>query len=409
MRQTKGSFVRPIQRFFRFVDARPDCAACRSLRDVTIASHAESSAVCREEPCLPYNRGMNHLDILIPFALPPPELATDLVRELKAPSLALLISRSKATAIECDEQMRELLPHEAWLSRQLGLAHAPSSDISNSPHIAIAAMQSLGVERDEGYWFVLNPVHIHIARDHLVLTDQRQLNLSEEQSRGLFNIAQPLFEESGKSLVYGNSSNWFMRADDWSELRTCTPDAACGHNIDLWMPKGKNEREWRKLQNEVQMHWHGHAINEERESRGMKPVNSIWLWGGASAAMHGIRPQHDACFIAGGWKDTFGVLNGTRIHPQSASKVIDASGKRGLLCLDTLIEPVLAHDWSNWLQHMQQYDTEWFAPLHAALKSGKIGTISIIASRHATMVIYNVSRHSLRKFWVKPSLMPLSL
>ncbi|HEV2612743.1 MAG TPA: hypothetical protein VGU61_20955 [Noviherbaspirillum sp.] len=356
---------------------------------------------------MPYNRGMNHLDILIPFALPPAELAADLIRELKAPSLALLIARSKATTIDCGEQIRELLPHEAWLSRQLGLADGDRSDISNSPQVAIAAMQSFGVGQNDGYWFVLNPVHIHIARDHLVLTDQRQLHLSDEQSRELFDIAQPLFQESGKSLVFGNSSNWFMRADDWRELRTCTPDAACGHNIDLWMPKGKNEREWRKLQNEVQMHWHGHAINEERESRGMKPVNSIWLWGGASAARDSAKHQHAACFNAGGWMDAFGMLSGTRIHHQSVSKVIAAPGERGLLCLDTLIEPVLAHDWSNWLQRMQEYDADWFAPLHEALKSGKIGTISIIASRHAKMAIYNISRHSLRKFWVKSSLMPL--
>ncbi len=350
---------------------------------------------------------MDHLDILMPFALPPPELATDLLRELEAPSLALLISRSKANTIDCDEQMPEMLPHEAWFSSQLGLMDRSSPGNSNSPHVAIAAMRSLGIAQDGGYWFVLNPVHIHVARDHLVLTDQRQLRLQEEQSRALFDIARPLFEESGRPLVYGNSSNWFVRADDWNNLQTCTPDAACGHNIDLWMPKGKRARDWRKLQNEVQMHWHGHAINEDRESRGLKPVNSLWLWGGASADMHPVNIPHDTHFGMGEWTDALGMSSGPRMHCASAFDLIAATGARGLLRLDTLIEPVLANDWSSWLQHMQQYDTDWIAPLHEALKSGKIDTISIIASHHARLAIHNISRHSLRKFWVKPSLLPL--
>ncbi|WP_334186510.1 hypothetical protein [Noviherbaspirillum sp.] len=268
-------------------------------------------------------------------------------------------------------------------------------------------MKAIGMAMPDGFWFVLNPVHIHIARDHLVLTDQRQLHLSEEQSRALFDIARPLFEESGKPLLYGNSSTWFVRADEWSELRTCTPDATCGHNIDIWMPKGKGERDWRKLQNEVQMHWHGHPINEERESRGMKPVNSLWLWGGASAAMRLVANPYDAVFNMGGWTDALGMSTGIDRQAGSASTIIAEAGTRVLLSLDTLIEPVLAHDWSNWLQHMQLYDAGWIAPLHEALKSGKIGTISIIASGHAKTVTFIVSRHSLRKFWVKPSLMPL--
>jgi hypothetical protein len=351
---------------------------------------------------------MNHLDILIPFALPPPELATDLLRELKTPCLAMLISRAKAVVLDHDEQMRALLPHEAWVSRQLGLIDSASFDSPNSPSVAIAAMKAIGMAVPDGFWFALNPVHIHIARDHLVLTDHRQLHLSEEQSHALFDIARPLFEESGKLLLYGNSSTWFVRADDWSDLRTCTPDATCGHNIDLWMPKGKGERDWRKLQNEVQMHWHGHPINEERESRGMKPVNSLWLWGGASTAMRVAATPYDVFFNMGGWTDALGMSTGLNRQAGSASTVIAATGTRGLLSLDTLIEPVLAHDWSSWLQQMQLYDADWIAPLHEALKSGKIGTISIIASGHAKIAVFNASRHSLRKFWVKPSLMPLS-
>ena len=42
---------------------------------------------------MPYNRGMKDLDILLPFGLPPPDTARDLIRECRAPSLAMLLAR----------------------------------------------------------------------------------------------------------------------------------------------------------------------------------------------------------------------------------------------------------------------------------------------------------------------------
>ncbi len=229
---------------------------------------------------------MSHIDILLPFALPPPELVPDLLRVLKAPAFATLLSRaaidkpsSQASAFDA---FSRTLPHEAWLSGQFGLDNAPGTE--TSPPIATAAMKMFGLTPDEGVWFMLQPVHIHIARDHLVLTDQRHLALSEPESHTLFDSAKPLFDEVGKTLLYGDAKTWFMRADDWATLQTSTPDAACGHNIDIWMPKGQGERDWRKLQNEIQMHWHIHPLNEERESRGDKTVNSLWCWGAADAA-----------------------------------------------------------------------------------------------------------------------------
>lgn len=37
---------------------------------------------------LPYNRGMTQLELLLPFAMPPAEMARDLLRELNMPALA---------------------------------------------------------------------------------------------------------------------------------------------------------------------------------------------------------------------------------------------------------------------------------------------------------------------------------
>src|SRR5690606_10769345 len=153
-----------------------------------------------------------------------------------------------------------------------------------SPSLGTALAHAANLPVAQGCWFVLQPVHIHIARDHLVLTDPRQLQLEESHSCTLFDIARPLFEEVGKTLLWVDAATWLLRADDWQALHTASPGAACGHNVDIWMPQGEQARDWRRLQNEVQMHWHGHAVNDERAAQGQRPVNSIWLWGGGDVA-----------------------------------------------------------------------------------------------------------------------------
>ncbi|HEY0846310.1 MAG TPA: hypothetical protein VGE12_13150 [Noviherbaspirillum sp.] len=349
---------------------------------------------------------MNQLDILIPFSLPPAEMATDLFRELNMPAFATLISRTRSASLgrtETFDGFQRALPHETWLARRFGVA-APGAN--TSPPIAYALMRSLGIEADTGTWFVVQPVHIHIARDHLVLTDPKQLAASEPESRTLFDIAQPLFEEAGKVLKYGNASHWFVRADDWSGLQTATPDAAFGHNIDIWMPKGAGERDWRKVQNDVQMHWFNHSINAQRESSGRKTVNSLWLWGGSPAAEM-LSETYDCAFNLDGWLTAFSQCVPRHTTAANAGEFFAAGPSHSLLVLDTLLEAALASDWAIWLERMRTLETEWFMPLLHGLKSGRLDEVTFVLTHDTHISRFTATRSSLRKFWVKPTLTTL--
>lgn len=351
-----------------------------------------------------YNHGMSQLDILLPFGLPPPEFAKDLLQQCKTPAFALLLARAKAIQSETFDPFARALPHETWLARQLLAGEAlPES----SPPVADALMRLHGLQADAGTWFVLQPVHFHIARDHLVLTDPRQLALDDAEARALFDAALPLFEEEGKTLVYGDAKTWFMQADDWQDLHTATPDAACGHNIDIWLPQGAQERAWRKLQNEVQMHWHMHEVNAAREARGARVVNSLWLWGGATPqqACHDSHPApYTDVFNLHGWSAALAASAGNRQVDCRAADVIKAAPKQGLLALDSLLPAAMAADWGTWLQEMQQLEADWFAPLLAALQAGQLQRIRFILTDNMRAAEFSASKNALRKFWVKPSL-----
>lgn len=349
---------------------------------------------------------MTQLELLLPFAMPPQEMARDLLRELKMPALATLLARASLTEHQLSDGFSRALPHENWLARQFGLP--AQSSHATSPALAASAMQSFNLPAEAGVWFILQPVHLHVARDHLVLTDLRQLMLAEQDARTLFDIAYSLFEESGKTLRYGDAQTWFLRADDWHALQTSTPDAACGHNIDIWMPQGDSAREWRRLQNEIQMHWHAHPVNDQREALGLKPVNSVWLWAGTASGTAGTSTKFEETFTFSDARLPFAAVASRQIAVASAAELINARAQHGLLMLDHLTEAALAADWSEWLLRFQVMEAQWFAPLLDAIRNGQLDRLTLTISHNTAHTSLVTSKSSLRKFWRKPSLARLA-
>jgi hypothetical protein len=302
---------------------------------------------------------MNAPEIIIPFALPPAEHARDLVKLLTsvcAPDgLALLLSRAHTLQRLQHDAYAPALPHEVWLARQTN---------------PVTALQSrLNVKLSNGYWFILKPVNLHIASNHLVLTDYRLLEL--------FAIAQSYFSQAGFELVYGDAGNWLLRADDWSDMETSSPDAACGHNIDIWSPKGPKARAWRKLQNDVQMEWFMHPLQEQRQLNGLKAINGLWLWSGTRIGSESVQQR-------------------TLYTNLSASELIQSPR---LTELDLLSSAALASDWGSWAEIMQRLDQQWFKPLCAALKTRQLQQLHLVLSNTTTVLDVQASTGSLRRFW----------
>ncbi|MBB3120112.1 hypothetical protein [Pseudoduganella violacea] len=329
--------------------------------------------------------------VVLPFALPPPELATDLTRVLQAPALAALVARHSLRKLHAFDPADRVLPHESWLARALGSGQGAAP-------LAAAALRGFGLEQSEGYWFIVHPIHIQLARNHLLMADPRQLRLDEADSRALFDAARPYFEEVGKTLLYGDAETWFMRADEWSVLRTASPDAAAGVNLSDWMPEGPNTLAFRKLQNEIQMLWHEHPVNQAREARRLPPVNSFWMWGGAAAPA----PQAPLKLASCECPAWLAALAPAGARAASAANVLAAPDS--VTVLGQLIAPGLGGDWSAWLLEMQRLEQEWFAPLLAGVKDGRIGNLTLILGRRDSWLEIRTNKLAQHKFWCAPKL-----
>jgi hypothetical protein len=358
---------------------------------------------------------MTQITLALPFALPPSELAPDLQRALELPALAALLSRTAAEHRETIDTGARALPYEAWLARALGLAGGKAAGqrmmppaagtpwAEQSAPLAAAALAGFGAAQAEGHWFIVHPIHVQMARTHLTLADPRQLRLDDADARALYDAARPYFEELGMPLLYGDATTWFMRADGWQGLRTASPDCVTGMNLSDWMPEGDNAIAFRKLQNEIQMLWYEHPVNEARQARGLPPVNSFWLWGGAAA---GGLPATGPAVIAG--QPWLRAISPPALRDATLDTLLAHGGPHPQAVLGQLIEPAIGGEWSSWLDAMQQLEQQWFAPLLAALHSGRVTRATLVLSHRHTSVAYTTSKLAQRKFWRKPTLNKLS-
>lgn len=138
---------------------------------------------------------------------------------------------------------------------------------------------------------IVRPVHLHAARDHLVLWPPEALALGEQDAAALCDAACAWLRDEPIRLRQLSATLWELSETDpgatgFQGLLAASSSRARGRNIDLWLPKGPPARAWRRLMNEVQMLWHSHPINEHRASLGQHPVNALWLEGNVPLEAH---------------------------------------------------------------------------------------------------------------------------
>jgi hypothetical protein len=132
-----------------------------------------------------------------------------------------------------------------------------------------------------------------------------------------------------------------------------------GRGLDACLPSGPDARAWNRWQNEAQMLFYGHPVNQARETAGRPVISGVWTWGGGvlpavsggpaltiadhplavglAQASGGVRRGLDALDCAA-WRDGTGtvlVFWDPLWHAVSAGD-LDA-WRRGLDALDVLV------------------------------------------------------------------------
>lgn len=214
------------------------------------------------------------MHILISHASPPGEAGRHALGLLELPHLRALLGHLQAQPADGGDEWSLSPPHERVLARSWGWTGA-----DGALPFAAAEVQACGRDPGDLAWGRLTPLHWQLGRDHLTALPPDVLALDETESRALFDAAAPLFESEGWLLLWNAPDRWFAAHESLADLPTAALDRIVGRNPDAWLPDHPQARTLRRLQNEVQMLWYAHPVNDAREASNRPTVNTVWLSG----------------------------------------------------------------------------------------------------------------------------------
>lgn len=293
------------------------------------------------------------------------------------PALELLLARGRKRS--SPTQTLENWVREAF---ELGDGPFPAGALTLRAH---------GRDPGAASWARADPVHLRLMRDRAVVAPGEAFGISSEEAVRLCDALNAHFANQDFTAV--DARRWCARIEGPVGERPAL-DAA-GKEPDV-------RREGAALLTEIQMVLHAHAVNETREARGEPAVNSVWFWGAG-------RADSAHCVWQSVAADDPAIIGAARLAgarqrplPRSAAEWIERlpEGVRHLAVLDGLRAPLALEQDVD--EEIAAFERDWFAPLLGALRSGRIGMVSLHAPDGAQALSFETIRGDLRRFWRLP-------
>ena len=256
---------------------------------------------------------IDDMHLIIPGSLPPANVAKDLASYVEQHCQPFIKRMCQLTAeeIRCPPEETGCTALEYLQLSALGYAGQPGQSFG----AGLGPFRAGITSGEEAVW-IADLCAITIGRENATLTPPELLELSQTEADALYETVRPLWEGLGISALPIGLGRWRIWLPNNVSHHSISPAAVSALSVsDLW-PQEDSLKTWRKLLNEIQMVWHTHPVNVQRSQQGRDPVNSLWLYGGAS-----------------GWKPE---------NPKEES-----------IYLDTLYKNYLAEDWASWIENLK--------------------------------------------------------
>lgn len=311
--------------------------------------------------------------IVLPGALPDPREARELTAYLHktAPTLARWMEQGLAAATRADPAETGCTPYETWQLRERGFRPRPEQNFASGlgPLYLGEAAADTAMPPGQPVWLV-ELVHVSPSRDGAALLPAASLAITPEQSVALFQSVAPMFADSGFHLHAMGPRHWRIDLPPDYTPVAASPALVSLTSVNDWWPQALEDRPWRRLANEAQMLWFEHPVNQARYAQGQMPVNSLWLFGGASLeqlttaparADTQVHPELLACNAShdwSGWLAALGDLESRVFQPLSASPMPDLV----LTGSDRLVQLNKPARWRQWLPRSRNAWRNWWSP-----------------------------------------------
>ena len=274
-------------------------------------------------------------------------------------NLGKILAYGKQRSIAC-------IGIDARIMECLGIDLQPGAELP----INQLRVRQIGVQHKQQW--CLDPVHISVDRDEAILLANESLSLSEKDAQILIADLNQHLQQDNLQIHYHSEHQWLLSGD--IEVSTSGLNKAMLQSIIDYQPKGKDEKKWRSLINELQMLLHSHSINITREQQGELSINSLWLWGGG--AIDQPSPNIDLVYSNDLMvKDAAHALG---VEIQALPDCVDGSqvaNKNIVLFILDQIAAVRNNDAYAWMAQLEQLDHKWLAPLINYLEKGVIDRV----------------------------------
>jgi hypothetical protein len=320
-----------------------------------------------------------HCELLVPGLLAPMEGGA----LPRLPALELLLARGRATEGDATSM-------EAWLAEAFEVEGLPAGALT---------LLACAEEPGEAAWARADPVHLRLLRDRAVVVPGEALALSAGEASSLTESLNRHF--AGRLEVRAPApARWVMRLAAPLELPEHPALSLAG--------KAASPGRADALLTEMQMVLHEHPVNEAREARGEPPVNSVWLWGSGAAPKSASARWHS---IVADDPLARGLARAAQLRSReavSAAAWLDRAPEEGrhLVVLDSLRAAAALGDAEAFGRAAQALEEEWFAPISAALRAGRVGMVTIHVPDAGGSLSVETIRGDLRRMWRRPR--PLS-
>ena len=218
------------------------------------------------------------MHLLIPGALPPSNVAKDLLPQVEehCPTLVERLKTLVATVQELKPEHTGCTPFEAVKLQQLGYTPPEGANLGTG----LASLHA-GVRNPSETVWLAELSAITVGREGAAIAHPASFEVTPDEADALFDAVSGLWADRAISALPLNARQWRIWLAPSANTRSLTPAAMAEMRLTDWWPQEDSLREWRRLLNEIQMVWHDHPVNIARAERGELPINSLWLFGGA--------------------------------------------------------------------------------------------------------------------------------
>ncbi len=142
---------------------------------------------------------------------------------------------------------------------------------------------SIGVELDEDdVTFRCNLVNLSSKEnfEDKIMIDYSSDEISTEEARELIEALKPLINTEVSSLFAGVSYRHCLKVKGFSaDMNLVPPHDISDKCIRDYLPKGEEGKKYLEIYKKAYDILDNHPVNINREKRGLRKANSMWLWG----------------------------------------------------------------------------------------------------------------------------------